>query len=130
LLLGVNVAELQPGRCVEVPQVQAALRLISEFAYSPMAGLVDLHSIDVGSPEVLIVRTGQGSEVTFGLNDLDRQVRRWRVIHDLGQRLKRGIATLDLAVSNNIPARWFEASAVPTPAPRLPKTLRNKRKHV
>jgi len=115
---------------VELPQVQAALRLISEFAYSPMAGLVDLRSIDVGSPEVLVVRTGQGSEVTFGLHDLDRQVRRWRAIHDLGQRMKRGIATLDLAVSNNIPARWLEASAVPPSAPKLPKTLRTKRKHV
>jgi len=130
LLLGVNVSELQPGRCVELPQVQAALRLISEFAYSPMAGLVDLRSIDVGSPEVLVVRTGQGSEVTFGLHDLDRQVRRWRAIHDLGQRMKRGIATLDLAVSNNIPARWLEASAVPPSAPKLPKTLRTRRKHV
>lgn len=130
LLMGVNVSELQPGRCVELPQVQGALRLISEFAYSPMAGLVDLRRIDVGSPEVLVVTTGQGSEVTFGLHDLDRQVRRWREIHDLGQRMKKGIATLDLAVSNNIPARWLEAGAVPPSAPKLPKTLRTKRKHV
>jgi len=130
VLRGVNMAELQPGRCVESPRVQAALRLISEFAYSPMAGLVDLRSIDVGSPEVLVVTTGQGSEVTFGLRDLDRQVRRWREIHDLGQRTKRGIATLDLAVSNNIPARWLEASALPPAPPKLPKTLRTKRKHV
>jgi len=130
LLMGVNASELQPGRCVESPQVQGALRLISEFAYSPMAGLVDLRSIDVGSPEVLVVKTGQGSEVTFGLHDLDRQVRRWREIHDLGQRMKRIIATLDLAVSNNIPARWLEAGALPPSAPKLPKTLRAKRKHV
>jgi hypothetical protein len=130
LLMGVNVSELQPGRCVELPQVQGALRLISEFACSPMAGLVDLRRIDVGSPEVLIVTTGQGSEVTFGLHDLDRQVRRWREIHDLGQRMKKGIATLDLAVSNNIPARWLEDGALPPSAPKLPKTLRTKRKHV
>ncbi|HEU0039040.1 MAG TPA: FtsQ-type POTRA domain-containing protein, partial [Verrucomicrobiae bacterium] len=32
LLMGVNVSELQPGRSVELPQVQAALRLVSEFA--------------------------------------------------------------------------------------------------
>ncbi len=130
LLQGVNGSELQPGRCVESPQVQAALRLISEFAYSPMAGLVDLRRIDVGSPEVLIVTTGQGSEVTFGLHDLERQVRRWREIHDMGQRMKRGIATLDLAVTNYIPARWLDPSVLPISAPKLPKTLRTKRKHV
>jgi hypothetical protein len=44
--------------------------------------------------------------------------------------MKRGIATLDLAVSNNIPARWLEAGALPSPAPKLPKTLRTRRKHV
>jgi len=130
LLLGVNVADLQPGRCVDLPQVQAALRLASEIAYSPMAGLVDLRSIDVGSSEILVVRTGQGSEVTFGLNDLGRQVCRWRAIHDLGQRTKRGIATLDLAVSNNIPARWLEVNALPTTPAKPPKTLRAKRKNV
>lgn len=130
LLRGVNGSELQPGRCVESPQVQAALRLISEFAYSPMAGLVDLRRIDVGSPEVLVVTTGQGSEVTFGLHDLERQVRRWREIHDMGQSMKRSIATLDLAVTNYIPARWLEPNALPPVAPKLPKTLRTKRKHV
>ena len=130
LLTGVNVAELQPGRRVESPQTHAALRLVSEFVRSPMAGLVDLRRIDVGASEVLVVTTGQGSEVTFGLSDLDRQLRRWREIHDLSQRLKRGIATLDLAVSNNIPARWLEASALPPSTPKLPKTIRNKKKHV
>ena len=42
-----------------------------------MAGLVDLRRIDVSSPEVLVVTTGQGSEVTFGLADFDQQLRRW-----------------------------------------------------
>lgn len=130
LLIGVKLSELQPGRSVESPQVQAALRLISEFAYSPMAGLVDLGRIDVGAPEVLVVNTGQGSEVTFGLQDLERQLRRWREIHDLGQRMKKGIATLDLAVTNNIPLRWLEASVLPSPSPKLPKPLRNKKRHV
>jgi cell division septal protein FtsQ len=130
VLTGVGLHELQPGRRLELPQVQAALRLITEFAHSPMAGLVDLKRIDIGSAEVLIVTTGQDSEVTFGLQDLERQLRRWREIHELGQRLNKSLASLDLAVTNNIPVRWLQVSTGPVTAPKAPKTLRTKRKNV
>jgi len=127
LLTGVRVADLQPNCRVESPQVQAALRLISTFAHSPMAGLVDLRQIDVAATEVLTVATGQGSEITFGLQDFDRQLARWREIHDLGLRQHRHLATLNLAVTNNIPARWLEASATPVNPPRVPQPPRSRR---
>ena len=130
VLTGVALHELQPGRRLESPQVQAAMRLITEFVHSPMAGLVDLKSIDTSSAEVLVVTTGQGSEVTFGLNDLDHQMRRWREIHDMGQRLNKSLASLDLAVTNNIPARWLQASLQPANPPKAPKPIRTKRKNV
>ena len=95
-----------------------------------MAGLVDLKRVDVSSPEVLVVTTGQGSEVTFGLTDLEQQLRRWHAIFELGQKMGKAIATLDLAVTNNIPLRWLEASAVPPAPPKSPKPLRPKKKHV
>ena len=126
---GINPNELQPGRRIEAAQVQAALQLIVAFEHSPMAGLVDLKRIDVSAPEVLLVTTGQGSEVTLALQDLDQQLRRWRGIFDLGRKLGKAVATLDLAVTDNIPARWVEAS-VTGPAPKLPKPLRTKKKHV
>ena len=130
VLMGLGLHELQPGRRLESPPVQAALRLITEFAHSPMAGLVDLKRIDVGSPEVLVVTTRQGGEVTFGLQDLDRQLRRWREIHDQGQRQNKSLATLDLAVMNNIPLRWLQVGVGPINTPKAPKTLRNKKKNV
>lgn len=126
-LLGCNQGDLLPGRQLDAPQITAALELVSQFAVSPMAGLVDLREIDVASPEVLVVKTGQGSEVTFGLHDLERQLYRWREIHDLGLRLKRNVATVDLAVSNNVPVRWLEANVSPPPA-KPPKTTRSTRK--
>lgn len=126
LLSGLKPNEVQPGRSMRTPEALAALRLIAEFGYSPMAGLVDLRRVDVTAPDVIVVTTGQGSEVTFGLQDLDQQLRRWREIHDLGQRVKRNVAAIDLAVSNNIPVRWLEASIRPAPA-RTPRTLRNRR---
>jgi cell division septal protein FtsQ len=130
VLSGVNLRALQPGRRIESPQVQAALQLIDEFARSPMAGLVDLQRIDVSAPEVLVATTGQGSEVTFALQDLKRQLRRWRDIYDVGQRQNRVVATLDLAVPNNIPARWNEASGLPVVPQKPPKPSHNKAKHV
>ena len=130
VLAGLGLHELQPGRRLELPQVQAALRLVTEFAHSPMAGLVDLRRIDIGTAEVLVVTTGQGSEVTFGLQDLDRQLRRWAEIHNQAQQQNKALASLDLAVSNNIPVRWLQVSTGPVTAPKAPKTLRTKRKNV
>ncbi len=126
-LLGLMRLDLQPGRRVELPGVQAALRLAQEFAYSPMAGLVDLKQIEVSSPDVLVVTTEQGSEVTFGLYDIDQQLRRWRQVHDEGLRQRKGhLATLDLSVANNAPARWLDPKIVPAPAKPV-KTTRTRR---
>jgi cell division septal protein FtsQ len=120
VLTGVNVYQLQPGRRVDLPQVQAALQLITAFKRSPMAGLVDLRSVDVSAPEVLVATTGQGSELTFGLDNFDQQLRRWREIYDIGQRMNKIVASLNLAVPSNIPARWLDAGAAPIGATTQP----------
>ena len=130
LILGINPDEAQPGRRIDTPQVQAGLRLISAFEGSSMAGVVDLKSINVSGAETLVVTTGQGSEITFGLCGLEEQLNRWHTIYGAGQKAGKAIATLDLAVTNNIPARWLEASALPAVTPRPPKPLHNKKKHV
>jgi len=126
VIAGLNVFQLQPGHRVESPQVQAALELIGAFGHSPMAGLMDLRRIDVSAPGVVVVTTGQGGEITFGLNNLEQQLRRWREIYDLGQRMNKAVASLNLAVSNNVPVRWMEAVAVPSASPRTvnPATTR------
>lgn len=124
----VNAAEVQPGRRLESPQIQAALQLLVAFDHSPMAGLADFKSIGVSNPDVLVATTGQGSEITFGLADPDQQLRRWQVIFEMGQKLSKAIATLDLAVTNNVPATWQEAGSVSLATPKRTKSL--KKKHV
>jgi hypothetical protein len=94
-----------------------------------MAGLVDLRRIDATFSNVLVVQTGQGSEITFPLRDLEHQLRRWREIHDLGLRHRRNVASIDLAVSNNVPVRWLEANVTPAPA-KPPKTTRTRKRNV
>jgi POTRA domain, FtsQ-type len=130
VILGIGANALQPGRRLDGPQVQAALQFLVAFGQSPMAELVDLKEVDVASPEVLLVTTGQGSKVTFGLTDFDRQLRRWQAVFEEGRKTGCAIATLDLAVADNIPLRWLEPSAVPPAAPKSPKPLRLKKKHV
>jgi hypothetical protein len=68
--------------------------------------------------------------VTFGLTDFEQQLRRWHAIFEAGRKTGNAIATLDLAVTNNVPLHWIEASAVPPAAPKLLKPLRSKKKHV
>jgi cell division septal protein FtsQ len=130
ILAGLGYDTLQPGRRLTAPQVQAALQFLSAFEESPMAGLVDLKRVDVSYPEVLLVTTVQGSEVTFGLNNFDQQLRRWCAIFEAGRKEGNVIATLDLAVTNNVPLRWLEASAVPPTPPKASKPPRSRKKHV
>jgi cell division protein FtsQ len=130
VILGLNAYQLQPGRRLDSPQVQAALQLITTFDASPMAGLVDLQRIDVSAPEVLVATTLQGSEITFGLDDFARQLRRWREIYDAGQRLNKTIAALNLAVPDNIPVRWMAGSVLPVSTPKPARPARTLQNHV
>jgi cell division septal protein FtsQ len=127
---GLNPDDIQPGRRIKSPQLAAALQLLESFQRSPMASFADLNRIDLSAPDVLAVTTDQGAEITFGLADLDQQLRRWHEIFQRAQRENKVIASLDLAVTNNIPARWLEAGAAPPASPKLPKPLRLRRKHV
>jgi cell division septal protein FtsQ len=131
VISGMNAFQLQTGRRLELPQAQAALKLISAFASSPMAGLVDLRRVDVSQPGVLVATTAQGSQITFGPENVEQQLRRWREIFDYGRSVNKDIATADLAVENNVPVRWMLASSTPAAGtPRPAKPVRNRRTHV
>ncbi|HEX3797523.1 MAG TPA: FtsQ-type POTRA domain-containing protein [Verrucomicrobiae bacterium] len=130
VISGINPADAVPGHRLDTAQARLALQLVSAFDHSPMSGLVDLQVIDVASPQILEVTSNQGSQITFSMLDLDRQLRRWRQIYDQGQRINKVIATLDLSVPNSIPAKWIEASAAPAVPPRNPNLQHNRKKNV
>ncbi len=123
LICGANAQAAVMGRRVDAekyPEVIAALRFVEAFQKSPMLGLVDLRRVDISSPGVLVVTTGQGGQITFGLANTEQQLRRWREIYDYGKRMNKGdIASADLAVANNVPVRWTLASVVPTSPPTI-----------
>src|SRR2546427_3062769 len=130
VLSGVNAAELRPGSAVGSPRVIAALRLIAAFESSPMSGLVEMKSVDVAGTEVLQVTTGQGGQITFALDRLEEQLRRWRAVYDFGQKNGRAIHMLDLSVANNSPVLWLDAGAGPSSLPKPNQSLPNGKKHV
>jgi hypothetical protein len=130
VITGIKLNDPQPGRRLDSTQARAALNLVSIFDHSQMAGFMELKKVDASAPDVLTVTTGQGGEITFGMSDVDQQIRRWHDIQEMGQRMGKAIHTLDLGVTNNIPAQWVDASSVPPVPPKLPKPWRSKKKHV
>jgi cell division septal protein FtsQ len=130
LLAGFNGNDLRPGRKIDSLQSQSALRLITAFDRSPVAGLTDLRSIDVSRRDTLVVTTSQGSEVTFGMEDFPGQLRRWQVTLEEALRRNQAIATLDLAVTNNTPLRLQEAGPPPPAQPKNAKPQRTRRRNV
>jgi hypothetical protein len=130
VLCGLDGSELHPGWKVDSPRVKAALALVDAFEESPVYGCADLIRVDVSAPEVIRIHTLQGAEITLAPDRYEWQLRRWRCIHDLGCKQGRALASLDLSITNNLPARWVEASSVPPVTPKPAKKPRQPRKHV
>lgn len=129
-LTGVPPQDLNPGHQAESPQVLAALRLLTELDRSPMAGLAELQSINVASPEILEATTSQGARITFALNQFDVQLRRWRAVYNHGQAEGKAIAALDISISNHLPVRWVASNTVPPLLNQFVKPNKPKRKNV
>ncbi len=130
VLSRINPNIVQPGHRIDAAQVQAALHLITAFDGSLMAGLVEIASIDVSATDVLTLTTSEGSRVTFALDGLDQQLRRWREIFDCSRRAGKVIATLDLAVGDSIPCCLLQASTLVPEVHRIHRPLHNRKRHV
>ena len=130
VITGLNVYQLQVGRRVELAPLQAALQLLRAFGRSPMTGLVDLRQLDVSSPQIIVATTAAGGEITFGLQNLEQQLGRWRQIYDLARSRNKVIVSLNLAVDNNVPVRWMDATAAPGAVPKNVGPANPRRKNV
>jgi cell division septal protein FtsQ len=129
-LTGVNPVDLKPGRQVESTQVRAALKLLAHFERSAMFTRSDIRRVDVSGLEVLTVTTSTGGEITFASHrDFDTQLRRWRAVQDVATQQSKVISTLDVSISQNLPARWVEASSVPAPPAKPTKPAPYRRKN-
>lgn len=121
IIVGLTSAELQPGHQIDNIQGRAGLKLLAEFERSPMVGLVELQRVNITSPEILQISTSQNAEITFALDHLDTQFRRWRLIYDAYQKWGKAIASLDLSIANNLPVRSVAANTVQPLPPQTKK---------
>jgi hypothetical protein len=110
---GVSTDSFRPGHLVESPQILAALRWIRAFQNASMARFVDIRSLDVSSDVSLLVTTEQENQVTFAYQNFESQLARWDSVRDLARRRSCWIASLDLAVTNYVPALWAEGTNAP-----------------
>lgn len=130
-ITGVHPADVQPGRRVESPQFQAALELLEAFDRSHMAGISELKRIDISAPGILSATVQPECVITFGVRNHEMQLARWRQIYDAARNMGKALATVDLAVSNNVPITLSDAGAASLPAPKPnPKHPQSRRKHV
>ena len=143
-LTGMKAPGFSAGQAVTNPLVLAALTFLTGFDASPVAAVTEVVSVDVSQQGVLTALTPQGSQVTLTPDDLDRQLREWRAVHDRAAELtlearktrpeaQFSIGTLDLSVRGNPPLRWLEAAAAPAASPSLkpaPPKRRPSRRHV
>jgi cell division septal protein FtsQ len=130
-LTGVGTTSFAPGHLVRSPQVTAALDWIRAFRESEMVGHVQLRAIDISSPTALLVTTEHGNEVSFSYRNFEPQLARWRRIHqELGRHPSQRIATLDLAVTNYVPAVVVRLTNAQPATIRVTQPSPYRKKHV
>lgn len=130
VITGINPFDLRAGRQIDSAKVGIALDLIAQFERSKMFVVEEIKTIDISNPEVLVVNTVQGSEVTLATSALEKQLYYWKRIYDEGRHIGKAIASIDLSITSNIPVRFIEAAAVPRRALKNPKTARVVKRHV
>jgi hypothetical protein len=129
-ITGVGSTSFRPGHMVGSAPILLALKWIRAFQSSPMTGHVDIRAIDVASQSSLLVTTEQGNEISFAYRDFPTQLARWRTVHGWGNQRTQVLASLDLAVTNYVPAVWSNPTNSPPAALRPPQASLYRKKHV
>lgn len=109
-----------PGKTVNSPEVCAALELVQKNSDS---NRFRLQSIDLSKGYCLIATDGRRAKLTFGIDDIGRQLDRLGAVLDYAAAQGKEIRTVNLMVEKNIPAVLVdpgtpepEASAAQEPA--------------
>jgi hypothetical protein len=129
---GLDPNQVQPGRRIQNSQLQAAMRAaqgVRPLAHGRLS--VEIKKIDVAAPETLsCCLPPRAVRSVLALNDPEQQIRRWREIHEASQKQGKAIASLDLGVSNSLPLRLVDASAVTQTPQNRSRHQFNRKKHV
>ena len=121
MISGVVLEDFAPGQKANTLEIQAALELIRLNADSTRW---QIRSVDVSKAYCLIVTDRSHAKVTFGLDDMDRQLTRFYRILDYLEPSHREIQTVNLLVERNTPVTFVDeaeaAAAATQPPPDAP----------
>jgi cell division septal protein FtsQ len=126
-LVGVAKEEIVFDKPVDTARLQAAIQFLRAFRQASISDQLDVLEIHVDVRNVLEVTTSLNSRIRFGYHDHALQLQRWRLVEDYARQAARAVQTLDLSVTNNVPARWQDISAVPPVPPTKPTKPTNPR---
>ena len=107
-IYGVAVENYLSGDTVNSPEVCAALELVQK---NSDANRFRLQSIDLSKGYCLIVTDARRAKLTFGLDDIGRQLERLGAVLDYAAAQGKEIRTVNLMVEKNTPAVLADPAA-------------------
>jgi hypothetical protein len=130
LILGCTSESLEPGKVIESPEAKTALELLSLTERSVLQTRFQIREIDISKSYCLVVTEKNHGRVTFGLSDLEDQLRRLQVFLDYCDNTKQELGTLNLIAQRNIPVTFTDPAAAvindtiePAVEPRIMKAI-------
>jgi cell division protein FtsQ len=130
LILGCSSESLEAGKVVESPEAKTALEVLRLSTRSFMQMRFQIREIDLSKSYCLVVTDKNRTRVTFGLNDLEAQLRRLEQFLVYCDNSKQELETLNLLVQRNIPVTFTDtptevinATIDPPVEPRVLKAI-------
>ena len=102
-IYGVDAENFPPGEVVDNPEVLSALELIRQ---NGDANRFQLQSIDLSKGYCMIATDAKRAKITFGLDNVDRQLERLGAVLDYTYNTHRDLQTVNLMVERNIPVTF------------------------
>jgi hypothetical protein len=106
LISGCTSESLDAGKIVESPEARAALELLRLSSGSFMQTRFQIRQIDVSKGYCLLVTDKNHTQVTFGFDQLELQLKRLEQFLVYCDDSKQELATENLAVQRNIPVTF------------------------
>jgi cell division septal protein FtsQ len=103
VIYGVVTDDLQAGQVIRNAEILATLDLIQK---NTKAAKFQARSFDVTKGYCIVARDQNGTQMTFALDDIERQFESLDKARQLEQNFSQQISTVNLMLTRNIPITW------------------------
>jgi cell division septal protein FtsQ len=123
LIFGVPLDDLAPGKPLRVAEVASALELLRRARES---GDFQITSLDVSKGYCIVAKNQKQTQITFGLDDLDIQLKRLAEVQREAAKMGQDLKTVNVMIARNIPVTFMPP---PEPEPDIEELLREPEKY-